>query len=386
MINIQSKVECCGCEACVQVCPKKCINLYADSQGFLYPIVCEESCIDCSLCETVCPVLNKVSPQQNSSSTLYAVKAIDNHIRVNSSSGGFFSVLSEYILNRNGVVYGAAFDDVFNVFHTRVETKASFPKLRGSKYVQSRIGQTFTQCKHDLDQGKQVLFSGTPCQISALGHFLRREYENLIKVEVVCHGVPSPMIFKKYLEESILSSGDNKVITKVNFRTKLEGWKKYYFTVEYNENGMSKVYNECVTDSLYMKGFLNDLYIRPSCFECPAKNFTSAADFTIADFWGQDIAFPEFDDDKGVSAVFLNTKKANSLFSQLEMITQERRYTDFIHYNPSLIQSAKMTLLYSKFWNLYAISKQVKTSIEGTLDVSIVERILYKLKSLFLPQ
>ena len=287
MIDIKRKGDCCGCEACVQICPKKCIDVSRDNQGFLYPQVDKESCVNCSLCEKVCPVINKATPSQNTPSTLYAVKSSDDTIREQSSSGGFFSLLADYVLTKGGIVYGAAFDAAFNVCHSRVDNIADLYKLRGSKYVQSRIGQTFSECKIDLNAGKLVLFTGTPCQISALSYFLHKEYDNLIKVEVVCHGVPSPMIYQQYLKETVIKDVQDRTITKVNFRTKLGSWKKYFFTVEYEDHGERDMYKECVTDSLYMKGFLSDLYVRPSCFECPAKNFTSRADFTIADFWGQ---------------------------------------------------------------------------------------------------
>lgn len=383
MIDIKHRADCCGCEACVQVCPQKCIDFLADNQGFLYPKVRKDSCIDCGLCEKVCTILNQAVPSPISHTKLFAVKSKDDVVRQQSSSGGFFSVLSEYILGNNGVIYGAAFDDAFNVCHSRVDDIADIHKLRGSKYVQSRIGQTFSECKDDLKAGKLVLFTGTPCQISALRNFLRKDYDNLIKVEVVCHGVPSPMIYQQYLKETIIKDVEDRTITKVNFRTKLGSWKKYFFTVEYKDRGEICEYKECVTDSLYMKGFLSDLYIRPSCFECPAKNFTSGADFTIADFWGQEYTFPEFDEDNGVSAVFLNSNKAQMLFTQLDAVTIEKQYADFIKYNPSLIKSTNETLLYSRFWNFFAKSNELRISIEATFQVHILTRILYKLKLVF---
>lgn len=380
MIDIRHKADCCGCEACVQVCPKKCIDFSKDSQGFLYPLVNKESCIDCGLCEKVCPVINKTTPAHNAPATLYAVKSNDDAVRAQSSSGGFFSLLADFVLGKDGVVYGAAFDSDFNVCHTRVDNIADLPKLRGSKYVQSRIGKTFIECKEDLNKGKLVLFTGTPCQISALKHFLRKDYDNLIKVEVVCHGVPSPMIFQQYLKETVIKDVEDRTITKVSFRTKLCSWKKYFFTVEYSDNGEIGEYKECVTDSLYMKGFLSDLYVRPSCFECPAKNFTSGADFTIADFWGQEYTFPEFDNDKGVSAVFVNTVKAQEVFIAISAVVVEKPFADFIRYNPSLVKSVNKSVFYSRFWDLYAESKDLRFSIDKTFHVNLLSRLLFKLK------
>ena len=380
MIEIRHNGDCCGCEACVQVCPKNCIDFSSDAQGFLYPEVNKESCIDCGLCEKVCPVINKTNQSKNNPSTLYAVKSHDDAVRKQSSSGGFFSLLADYVLTKGGVVYGAAFDDAFNVYHSRVDDISDLHKLRGSKYVQSRIGKTFRECKDDLKAGKLVLFTGTPCQISALGHFLHKDYDNLIKVEVVCHGVPSPMVYQQYLKETIIKDVEDRTITKVNFRTKLGSWKKYFFTVEYNDRGEICEYKECVTDSLYMKGFLSDLYIRPSCFECPAKNFTSGADFTIADFWGQEYTFPEFDDDKGVSAVFVNTDKAQTVFSQINAVVVEKLFADFIKYNPSLVKSPVKTYSYGKFWKLYTQTGELRASIAKAREIPFCVRLINKIK------
>lgn len=380
MIEIRRNGDCCGCEACVQVCPKNCIDFSSDAQGFLYPEVNKESCIDCGLCEKVCPVINKTNQSKNNPSTLYAVKSSDDTIRQQSSSGGFFSLLADYVLTKGGVVYGAAFDAAFTICHIRVDNIENLYKLRGSKYVQSRIGQTFRECKDDLKAGKLVLFTGTPCQISALGHFLHKDYDNLIKVEVVCHGVPSPMIYQQYLKETIIKDVEDRTITKVNFRTKLGSWKKYFFTVEYKDRGEICEYKECVTDSLYMKGFLSDLYIRPSCFECPAKNFTSGADFTIADFWGQEYTFPEFDDDKGVSAVLANTVKAQEIFSQISAVVVEKPFADFIKYNPSLVKSPVQTYSYGKFWKLYTKTRVLRSSIVKSREIPLCVRLINKIK------
>ena len=382
MIEIENKKECCGCEACMQICPKKSISLKADYQGFFYPEINKLSCIDCGLCEKVCPVINKTNQSKNNHSTLYAVKSHDDAVRKQSSSGGFFSLLADYLLTKGGVVYGAAFDAAFNVCHTRVDNIEDLYKLRGSKYVQSRIGQTFSECKDDLKAGKLVLFTGTPCQISALGHFLRKDYDNLIRLEVVCHGVPSPMIFKQYMRETI-NDDFAKIVKRIGFRDKITGWKKFSFSVTYVDDNQYKTYSECVTESLYMKGYLSHLYLRPSCFQCPAKNFTSGADFTIADFWGQEYTFPEFDADKGVSAVFVNTAKAREVFNKITAVVIERPFADFIRYNPSLVKSPVQTCSYGKFWKLYAKTNNLRFSIAKARENSFFMRVINKLRRIF---
>ena len=180
----------------------------------------------------------------------------------------------------------------------------------------------------------------------------------------------------------VIKDVQDRTITKVNFRTKIDSWKKYFFTVEYTDCGEISEYKECVTDSLYMKGFLSDLYVRPSCFECPAKNFTSGADFTIADFWGQEYTFPEFDEDKGVSAVFTNTPKAREVFSKITAVVVEKPFADFIKYNPSLLKSPVQTYSYHKFWKLYSKTGKLRNSIIKARKIPFFARVINKLRSM----
>lgn len=205
MITIIDKSQCCGCTACASACPKHCIVLKEDEQGFLYPRVDESKCIDCHLCEKVCPVLKpfeKQNPQE-----VFAIINPDEEIRLASSSGGVFTALAKQILHAGGIVFGAAFDDNWQVHHISVTKVEDLALLRSSKYVQSRIEKTYTVVEEYLKKGTQVLFSGTPCQIAGLKHYLRKEYDNLLSVDVVCHGVPSPLVWEKYLETLIRPKG-----------------------------------------------------------------------------------------------------------------------------------------------------------------------------------
>ncbi len=198
MIEIKEKYNCCGCSACVQICPKQCISLSADNEGFLYPQVDTAVCINCGLCEKVCPVINQNEPRMPLE--VYAAKNTDEEIRLKSSSGGIFTLLAEHIISEGGVVFGARFNENWEVVHDYTETVEGLESFRGSKYVQSIIGENFKKAKFFLDEGRNVLFSGTPCQVAGLKKFLRKEYENLLTVEVVCHGVPSPMVWHDYLD------------------------------------------------------------------------------------------------------------------------------------------------------------------------------------------
>ena len=208
MINIIDKKNCCGCNACVQHCPKSCVTMQEDEEGFLYPIVDQEACIDCGLCEKVCPVLNQ--GEERKPLQVYAANNPNEEIRMQSSSGGVFTLLAETIIQEGGVVFGARFNDDWEVIHDYTETKEELAAFRGSKYVQSRIGDSYCQAEQFLKKGRKVLFTGTPCQIAGLNLFLRKEYGNLLTVDFICHGVPSPGVWKSYLEELIALQGNRK--------------------------------------------------------------------------------------------------------------------------------------------------------------------------------
>ena len=208
MINIEDKKQCCGCSACVQRCPKQCIVMKEDEEGFLYPVADKDVCIDCNLCEQVCPVLRQ--REEREPLDVYAAFNKNEEVRMQSSSGGVFTALAESIIKEGGVVFGARFNEDWEVVHDYVETVEGLSAFRGSKYVQSRIGCTFSQAEQFLKQGRKVLFSGTPCQIAGLKLFLRKEYENLLSVDFICHGVPSPGVWRQYLNEFIALMGNKK--------------------------------------------------------------------------------------------------------------------------------------------------------------------------------
>ena len=245
MINIEDKKQCCGCSACVQRCPKQCIVMKEDEEGFLYPVADKDVCIDCNLCEQVCPVLRQ--REEREPLDVYAAFNKNEEVRMQSSSGGVFTALAESIIKEGGVVFGARFNEDWEVVHDYVETVEGLSAFRGSKYVQSRIGCTFSQAEQFLKQGRKVLFSGTPCQIAGLKLFLRKEYENLLSVDFICHGVPSPGVWRQYLNEFIALMGNKKNsvfspskpmvlnsirdISRIEFRNKRLGWKKFSFAL-----------------------------------------------------------------------------------------------------------------------------------------------------------
>lgn len=240
-ISISDKANCCGCSACYSACPKQCISMVEDEEGFRYPIVDKSKCFDCGLCEKVCPVLNVSNP--NKPAYIFAFSNKSEDIRLKSSSGGAFSLLAELVLSQDGVVFGAAYDNNWEVAHTYIERIEDLDMLRRSKYVQSRIGDTYKQAKTILKEGRKVLFTGTPCQISGLRHYLRKDYDNLITMDFVCHSAPSPKVWRKFLSEQYARkgvAGKNSVfqslkempsIKGINFRDKTHGWKKFSFSL-----------------------------------------------------------------------------------------------------------------------------------------------------------
>lgn len=399
MINIAVKSKCTGCSACVQKCPKQCISFEEDREGFKYPKVKLSVCIDCGLCEKVCPVLQQDKPRNPV--IVYAAKNSNLSTRLASSSGGIFALLAETILRQNGVVFGARFDIEWNVIHDYTESLDGLSVFLGSKYVQSKIGNTYKYAERFLKEGRKVLFSGTPCQIVGLKKYLRKDYDTLLTVDFVCHGVPSPMIWRDYLNEKIrplgvdgrnmvsqLSLKDLPVITGISFRDKRYGWKKFGFSVR--AKSASKADKNLVSQSvevtdktllyephkanLYMKGFLKNLYLRPSCYACPAKCGKSGADYTLADFWGASTYVGDFDDDKGLSAVLVYKNKVN--IESLDMAFKVVGLNDILSQNPAVIKSSRMKGGRDQFFQHYNREHQIDL-INRYSKYTIKENIRY---------
>ncbi len=342
-MNIISDIKkCTGCSACYNSCGVGAIKMESDENGFLYPKVDESKCVKCLKCQRACPVDNKSEVKNNP--LYYICKNKDEDIRKKSSSGGIFTILAQYVVESGGVVYGAGFDNEWKVVHTRADSAETLQCLRGSKYVQSEIGSTFSDVKKDLDNGKKVLFSGTPCQIGGLVGFLgKREYENLITVDLICHGVPSPKVWKKYLDE--LNHKYSATPVEVNFRYKdnhptKPGFSNYMY-VEYENSCYKKNRN----DDVYWGVFLSDLPLRDSCFDCSFKGKHRQSDFTLADFLGIDRLEnidKDFTDNKGISLVIVNSEKAQKIFDIVsdKMILRETDFEKSIIKNQMMISSA----------------------------------------------
>lgn len=394
MIDIKVKKDCCGCSACVQICPKGCISLKEDNEGFLYPEADKDICIDCGLCEKVCPFINVGVPHEPVNT--FAAKNKDESVRMESSSGGIFTLLAEKVIQEGGVVFGARFNEKWEVIHDYTEIVDGLSVFRGSKYVQSRTGDTFRQTETFLKQGRKVMFTGTPCQIRGLKLFLRKNYENLLTVDFVCHGVPSPGIWQEYLDETFRRSGcreklkKNSVlsspepilsITGINFRNKKSGWKNYSFVVRGMSAGQADKNSVLLSDihlkNPFMRAFLSDLILRPSCYECKAKAGRSGSDITIADFWGVQNILPEFDDDRGVSLVLIN--KNRDFFVDLlnDAIKYEINISAAKQYNGGFLEKTKPHPKRANFFSTIRKDNLLST-INDTLKIPLIIRLKRK--------
>ncbi|MBQ2687752.1 MAG: Coenzyme F420 hydrogenase/dehydrogenase, beta subunit C-terminal domain [Clostridia bacterium] len=331
MMKLAEKSICTGCGACFNICPKKCIQMKSDYEGFLYPVVDEDSCINCGLCQSVCAVLEFKSINTFISPIAIAAYNKDLDKLNESSSGGVFITLAESIIKRGGIVYGAALSEDFSVVHKRIASLSELQKLQGSKYSQSNVGYSYAQVKEDLLLNKEVLFSGTPCQVAALKSFLKKPYEKLLCVDIICHSVPSPRVWSEYLNQITNSLGE---VASVNFRDKRDSWQRYCLSVKTKDEFeiIKKADN-----NYYMKAFINGLCTRSSCYNCEFKGQNRASDITLGDFWGCEQVCPDFTNDRGTSLVLIQTDKGKSVFDKIKMnlIYREVDANDALVQNPA---------------------------------------------------
>ena len=314
MIQISDKSKCCGCTACVNACPAQCIVMRRDrEEGFDYPVANPDRCLGCGKCDAVCPVQNP-SPASDPE-TAYAVRCED--YVDGSSSGGVFPALAKLVIDEGGVVFGAVMESDMIVGHAEAETMDQVQRIRGSKYVQSDPYSSFWDAREYLKAGRKVLFTGTPCQIAGLKSFLGGDHEGLLTVDTACHGVPSPGLWDMYV--NALKARTQKNITSVNFRDKSRGWRRYGFTCK-GPQGETVLSLRASADP-YMALFMQDLTLRPSCYNCPARAGRSGSDLTLADLWSVASAAPALDDDRGVSGVLVNTPKGREYMSCIKAET-----------------------------------------------------------------
>jgi len=343
---LKNKTDCTGCSACFNSCPVECIKMEANSEGFYYPEVDEDKCINCKKCISSCPLYKDENNNENNFTTIAAFNKNEN-IRVKSSSGGIFEILARKIIDENGAVYGVCFDEEFKVIHNFTENKNDIYQFMGSKYVQSNQKNTFVDIKNRLENGQKVLYTGTPCQNAGLKSYLKKEYNNLFSVDLICHGVPSPKVFQKYIE--FQEQKNKSKIKEFSFRDKRNGWSKFGISIVF-ENG--KKYYKNLYKDIYMIAFLKDISLRSSCYNCNFKTLNRSSDITLADFWGISAEVPEYNDNRGVSLIMLNSEKGKVL---LKEISNEINYKTVDNiciekHNPAAVKSAKVNKNREKFF------------------------------------
>ena len=343
--------KCTGCSSCANICPVRAISIIHDKYGFYVPQIDFEKCVGCGLCKNVCLIGRKKELEYSDFAVkAYAAYAKDSVVRRSSSSGGVFSVLADHVLNKNGIVYGAAFDENFNVVHTGVRTREELARLRGSKYVQSFISETlYSEIKEELENGTEVLFSGTPCQVAGLRFYLQKEYANLLLVDLVCHGVPSPKIFNDYF-----AGLENKYgkIKQYFFRDKEKSWKIFNSKVVTDKKNIVKYMDQ----DLYLYLYHTQPLLRKSCYQCEFASKGRVSDITIGDFWGYQESKDLPDDDKGLNCVLCNTTKGKDFFESLltEFNCESRALEEIEKGNPVLLHPVKYKEQErSKFWDTY---------------------------------
>ena len=326
--------KCTACGACVQKCPKNCIELKSDDNGFLYPNVKTTECIDCGLCNKVCPI-DKHSNEAKTP-TAYACANTEDSMLIQATSGGIFGAIAIYILEKGGVVYGCAYTEHLQATHIRIDNTESLSALFGSKYVQSNTRGTYKECEEDLKAGKQVLYSGTPCQIAGLKKYLQKDYTNLLTVDLVCHGVASQAYFDKFIE--LLEKEEGAVCTNYNFRAKKNaGWSVAGIASFKTDSG--KVFDKkqyYFSNYYYYYYYLACSIYRESCYSCEYANLNRVGDFTLGDFWGAEGLNIPFNVEKGCSLVLLNSGAAVELFEKLNLQKHEVPLETAIKYNKQL--------------------------------------------------
>lgn len=389
MIRLEKKEACCGCAACVQICPGGCITMARDGEGVAYPVTDAAKCLECGLCEDVCPFWEEAVARLPRK--VYAVKNKEEGVRFHSSSGGVFTLLATQVIEAGGVVFGAAFDKNYRVVHTCAETRQELVKLRGSKYVQSDAAGVYRTAETFLKSGREVLFSGTPCQIAALRRYLKKEYEKLVTVDFICHGVPAPGVWEAYLRELSRKAGASSpdAIAGIGFRDKFYGWKKFSLALHVKKKEKVYPFRLPLHLNAYIRGFLHNLYLRPSCYSCRVRELRSGSDITLGDYWGIAKTYPELDDDRGVSAVLLNTEQGAARFNWDSCCLVETDYPHILKTNGALEKSPGIPAGRKAFYAQYA-RKGVIATVRNVTGMTRKERLkaalllaYYKINRLF---
>ena len=376
MITIKDKKDCCGCTACYNACPKKAIAMQADQEGFLYPVIDQKKCVDCGICDATCPIINKVekNPEQTKG---FILRIKNNNVLFESTSGGGFTALAEYVLHNGGVVYGTGYDEMMNVICKRATTTAQLQEMRGSKFVQSTLGNTFERIKKELLDGAYVMFTGSPCQIAGLLHYLKKKPENLLCVDFVCRGVPSPGLWRNYV--NFMEEKFNSKMVGARFKHKTYGYHTTTMKIDF-DNG--KTYYGSGRVDPYMKSFVSELASRPSCAYCAFKGLERPSDITIFDCYEYAKLTGREDDDKGYSSIFVHSEKGKKVMegiaSKVECFSIDAE--ELVQYNGIMVRnSAKANEKRDEFYSL-AAEMPINKALNQVAPITIKDYAIEKAK------
>lgn len=350
MMDMLPPSQCTLCGACVDRCPINAISFEKEYMGGRYPQIDLERCVECGLCVKACPVrypVKKVESQLQS----YAAINRNDVVRSQSSSGGIFSALAEAILAENGYVCGAILTEELSVVHEITNNAQQLQRMRGSKYVQSKMSGIFRRVEQLLQEGKSVLFTGCPCQAAALRTYLGREYETLYVVDVICHGMPIQSSWETYIARQ--EHRHKSKVQSVSFRDKKDGWHNSGMCLTF-ANG--KKYHEPITADGYFRGYFGNVTLKACCYDCAFRSGKSGADISLGDFWGAETTLPDMDDNKGVSAVLVRTKKGASLFDKISLEKRSVPYEHILIGNRHLEESPLMSPKRAQYYNCKEIS------------------------------
>ena len=373
-MNLAVEEFCSGCSACFAICPTRAITMCFDDEGFLQPNIDQVKCINCDLCKSVCPVSKNYL--KDDYPKCYALKTRARDILMASTSGGAFSEIAKPILESNGCVFGCVIQaSDLCVCHTKVESWDELSKIRGSKYVQSDLKNTFKECKVELDKGREVLYSGTSCQIAGLKAFLCRDYENLTTVDLICHGVPSPGVFEKYKQD--VEAAENAKIKSIVFRHK-DVEKRFSLSLTMFNDREKRSYIKY--DRTFFNAFINDLCLRSSCYNCRFREGRSGSDYTIADFWQIEKCNVGLEYGvEGVSLVIAHTDKAKAFMNGCIEVP----FKDALRGNPSYFLAPKLTERRNKFFRLikkHSVKFATERLLEGPSYLRFAKRVFRSVK------
>ncbi len=372
-MHVENKNNCCGCAACYNACSQNAIKMVQDNHGFYKPIIDKSKCINCGLCDKICP-LGKYQSRNYKEPKVFAFQNSNLETLYKSASGGAFGAFAGYVIQNSGVVYGAAWNEDIKATHIRATNFDDIEKMHSSKYVQSDVGNSFRQAKKDLNEGKFVLFTGTPCQIAGLKSYLQRDYDNLLTIDLICHGVPSPLIFEKYKRDFTNKLQKNEVLTDINFRSKIKGWTQHLTTTT---TTTIRAYHRSARNDNHMRIFLSNLSLNDSCFDCEYNKLPRCADITIGDFWGVESYKKVINDNRGLSVILLNSEKGSKYFG----IISEGSYKvelplDYVvKFNPNIVKPSLPNPQCKMFWQDIEAGKNLEYCVKKYCKYTLKEKI-----------